>query len=91
MVYIKDVPNWYVKGCEEMQLILYNLRKNEKHKSQKEMGELLGISTNTYGSKERGQIEFTQDEMFKLSEYFGKPIEEIFLPRKYHIGTKDVK
>lgn len=32
-------------------------------------------------------MEFTQDEMFKLSKYFGKPMTEIFLPRDYQIGT----
>jgi len=75
----------------KMQLILYNLRKSEKGMSQQDMADLLGISTKSYGMKERGQREFTQDEMFAISEYFDKPMGEIFLPRTYHIGTLNVK
>lgn len=72
-----------------MQLVLYNLRKNEKHVTQEEIAEYLGISANTYRAKEQGTREFSQDEMFALSEYFGKTMDEIFLPRKYQIGTKN--
>lgn len=61
-----------------MQLILYNLRKNKNKMSQKDVAKVLGISLKAYGAKERGEKEFTQDEMFKLSEYFKKPMDDIF-------------
>ena len=64
-----------------MQILLYKLRK-EKGISQKEISSVIHISVNQYGKKERGENEFTQDEMFELSNFFKKPIAEIFLPRK---------
>ncbi len=64
-----------------MQSKLLVLRKEEAL-SQSDMARILKISLTSYGEKERGQKEFTQDEMFLLSEYFDKPIDEIFLPRK---------
>ena len=64
-----------------MQGRLLILRKEEAL-SQSDMAKILKISVASYGKKERGQKEFTQDEMFLLGEYFDKPISEIFLPRK---------
>lgn len=74
-----------------MQLILFNLRKQEKKVTQKEIADYLGISTSSYRDKEKGRREFTQDEMFALSKYFKKPIDEIFLPRDYQFGTDTQK
>lgn len=65
-----------------MQWNLLRLRKELK-KSQKQMADLLKISENAYGMKERGQQPFTADEMFHLSKYFGKPLDQIFLPRDF--------
>ena len=70
-----------------MQTILYELRKEVKHVTQKEVADYLGISVNTYRNKEKGSSEFTQDEMFLLSSYFNMPIHKIFLPRKHQIGN----
>lgn len=64
-----------------MQTILYGLRK-EKGLTQHEMANRLKLSVVAYRNKERGKNEFTQDEMFFLSNFFNKTIEEIFLPRK---------
>ncbi|MCW0993111.1 helix-turn-helix transcriptional regulator [Streptococcus anginosus] len=64
-----------------MQIKLYELRKNAGL-NQVDLAKKLGISANQYGKKERGQQEFTQDEMFLLSNFFEKPIGDIFLPRK---------
>ena len=69
-----------------MQILLLKLRK-DNNLTQEDLSKLLGITTKSYGQKERGKMEFTQDEMFKLSKYFGKPMTEIFLPRDYQIGT----
>lgn len=64
-----------------MQIKLYELRKNADL-TQIQLAEKLGISANQYGKKERGQQEFTQDEMFLLSKLFNKSISDIFLPRR---------
>lgn len=63
-----------------MQWNLIRIRK-ENGLTQKKMAEILGIGIDTYGKKERGILQFTQDEMFSLSRYFNLPLEEIFSPR----------
>lgn len=72
-----------------MQIKLYDIRKNKKHLTQQQVAEYLGISTKSYRDKELSRHPFTQDEMFKLSSYFNMKIEDIFLPRTYHYGTKN--
>ncbi len=64
-----------------VQIKLYELRKNADL-TQIQLAKKLGISANQYGKKERGQQEFTQDEMFLLSKLFNKSISDIFLPRR---------
>ena len=71
-----------------MQILLYNLRK-QANKSQQDMADLLHITRTNYGQKERGQLPFSQDEMFEISSYFGLNMEKIFLPRSYQIGNKE--
>lgn len=71
-----------------MQIRLYDLRKNVKEMTQKEVADYLGMSIVTYREKEKGRSEFTQDEMFKLSELFGKKMDDIFLPRKHRNGDR---
>jgi len=63
-----------------MQTILYGVRKKKKL-SQEEMAEKLGISRVSYGLKERGDNEFTIDEMFNISKILGMGLDDIFLPR----------
>jgi len=70
-----------------MQIKLWNLRKNEKRWTQKEVADYLGITSVSYREKEKGRIPFNADEMFKLSELFGQPMDQIFLPRKHQIGN----
>ncbi|GGB43372.1 transcriptional regulator [Lentibacillus populi] len=57
------------------------IERKKQNLSQDDLAKILNISKDTYGRKERGQLQFNQDEMFLLSEYFGKTVEEIFLPR----------
>lgn len=64
-----------------MQSKLLVLRK-EAGLSQQDMANKLGLSVTSYGEKERGQKNFTLDEMFRLRDFFRKPLEEIFLPTK---------
>lgn len=61
-----------------MQYNLFILRK--KHKiSQKEMADVLKINIDTYGRKERGELQFKMDEMFLISKFFDKIMDDIFL------------
>ncbi|WP_297987969.1 helix-turn-helix transcriptional regulator [uncultured Anoxybacillus sp.] len=70
-----------------MQEKLIILRKKQGV-TQKQLAEYLGISEKTYGLKERGEFQFTLEEMFKLRDFFGKRIEDIFLPRSNRNGDK---
>lgn len=71
-----------------MQINLWNLRKNEKRWTQKEVADYLGITAMSYREKEKGRVPFNSDEMFMLAELFDKPMDEIFLPRKHRNGDK---
>lgn len=71
-----------------MQIVLYDLRKNHKKMTQQQIADYLGIAVQTYRLKEKGEFEFTQDEMFIIAELFNKGIDEIFLPRKHRNGNK---
>lgn len=65
-------------------------RKSELN--QKDMAKLLGISTDAYGMKERGEMQFKMNEIFAISDYFNKTVEEIFLKRNFGINEiKEVK
>lgn len=61
---------------------VYNVR-------QKDLAEYLNITKRTYCNKEKGISQFTSDEMFALSKYFKKALEEIFLPSTYQNGNKE--
>ena len=60
---------------------LYNriavLRK-EKNISRKELAEIIGVNFQTVGYLEREEYNPSLDLAFKISEYFGLPIELIF-------------
>lgn len=71
-----------------LQLVLYDLRKNQKKMTQEQMARYLGITPKTYRSKELGNTEFTLDEMFEIAKLFNKKIDDIFLPRRYQNGTE---
>lgn len=71
-----------------MQIILWNLRRNEKRMTQQELADYLGIAVQTYREKEKGNAEFTQDEMFMIAKLFQKRLDDIFLPRKHRNGDK---
>jgi len=68
-----------------MQEKLVRLRKVHDVR-QKELADYLKISLKTYCNKEKGITQFTSDEMFALSVYFRKSIEDIFLPTTYQNG-----
>lgn len=68
-----------------MQFKLYKARKDAKM-TQDDLANYLGVSRVTYGKKERGEVPFLMDEMFLISELFGKPLTDIFVPRGNQIG-----
>lgn len=73
-----------------MQTKLIGLRKYND-KTQRDMADLLGVDVRTYINKEKGITQFKMGEMFKISQYFQKPIEEIFLPTNfmnYEVGKR---
>jgi putative transcriptional regulator len=63
------------------------LLKEQKNLTNKEMAEMLGITPIQYRKKEKGEVQFKLNEMVKLSEYFGKTMDEIFLPPKHQNGA----
>ena len=55
------------------------LRKEQKISTNK-MSEILGFKTaSAYSKKESGNVPITLDEAIKISNFFGKSINEIFL------------
>lgn len=71
-----------------MQKILWDLRKNEYRLTQQDVADFLGITVQSYRSKEKGVSQFTQDEMFALASFFQRDLDSIFLPRKHRNGDK---
>lgn len=71
-----------------MQEKLLLIRKN-RNISQKELADLIGISTNQYSAKENGKYNFNCDEMFKISNFLDMNIEDIFLPIKHQSGVEN--
>lgn len=55
-----------------------NLRK-EHRLSQKELGEAVGVTRQTITSIESGKYTASLPLAFKIAQYFGKQIEEVFL------------
>ena len=64
-----------------MQLKLYDARKRAKL-SQQEVADILGISRNSYGQKERGDVLFNLEEMFALSELLNASLDDLFISNK---------
>lgn len=64
---------------QNFQWKLIQLRK-EAGITQKQMAEILNINVATYVRKETGQNDFLSSEMFKISDFFARSLEEIFLP-----------
>lgn len=65
-----------------MQIKLRGLRA-EHDLTQADMADLIGVTRQTYSEKELGNQPFKAEEMFIISAYFDKPIEDIFLSKKY--------
>lgn len=57
--------------------------RGERGMYQRDVAEHLGITNETYGMKERGQLQFSMNEMFMISRLFETSMDEIFLPRNF--------
>ena len=55
--------------------------RNERDVSRKELAEAVGVNYQTIGYLEREEYNPSLDLAFKISEYFGLPIELIFSPK----------
>ena len=60
---------------------LRNIRKSKGYTCE-EMASLLGIKKSAYAKKERGEVIFSLPDAKKISDFFGKSIEEIFFAKK---------
>ena len=67
-----------------MQIKLYDARKQSKL-SQQEVADILGISRNSYGQKERGDVPFNLEEMFALSELLDSSLDNLFISKKKEV------
>lgn len=68
----------YLKGGKLLlQEKLVKIRK-ENGVTQSDLAKLLGISKNSYSSKEQGKTDFKISEMFKIANHFKKSISDIF-------------
>lgn len=56
--------------------------------TQRKIADLIGISEKQIRAKLKGETNFVGDEMFIISNFFGLPIEEIFLPTIHQNGVK---
>ncbi len=70
-----------------MQEKLLLIRKN-KNITQQELAKCIGLSVNQYSLKEKGKYLFNCEEMFKIAEFLGMNIDEIFLPPTHQNGVK---
>lgn len=80
---------WYTsdtlkRGGYAMQIKLYEVRKRAKL-SQQEVADILGISRNSYGQKERGDVPFNLVEMFALSGLLNTSLDDLFILRKKEV------
>ncbi|MCT7752238.1 MAG: helix-turn-helix domain-containing protein [Lactobacillus iners] len=75
-----------------MQWKLIKLRKERKI-TQKDLADFIGISESSYINKETGKFQFKQNEMFMISNYFNKKVDDIFLPTEFTVrkGTTEIK
>ncbi len=64
-------------GVPKMHKDLYSSRKTAK-KNQDYMGNLIGVSGQQYGKRERGEIPISLDEAMVFSKDLEIPIQELF-------------
>ena len=60
---------------------------NDRNLKYKDIANILNISEKQTGYKIRGKVPFKSNEMFILSNYFGLPLDDIFLNKMCQNGT----
>lgn len=55
----------------------------------RQLANLLRITDKQLSAKLKGKSDFKCSEMFKISSYFNKKLEDIFLPSMYENGTNN--
>jgi DNA-binding XRE family transcriptional regulator len=64
---------------------LRQLRKS-KNVTCEDMARVLGLNTKSaYHKKENGKVPFSLSDAKKISDYFGKPVEDIFFDHEVSI------
>lgn len=53
------------------------------------MANIIGISNQTYGNKERGSHPFLANEVHLICEHFGVKFEDIFLPTNRNLVAEE--
>ena len=74
------------KGGNKMQTKLISLM-NDHNLKNKDIARILAISEKQVGLKIRGKVPFKDREMFCLSHFFNKTVDDIFLDPMYENGT----
>lgn len=68
------------------------IARRENRLKQKDVAEVLHIDPITYHRKESGKAAFTLPEAFKLAEYFGMKLDDLFMNAekggKKHANTR---
>ena len=77
MAHVRRGLRQWIKGGNDMQLKLIEVRK-EKKITLKDMAELLGISVAAYKDREYDRIDFKLYEVFLISHYFHWNIGDLF-------------
>ena len=67
-----------------MEMKLYEARKQAKL-PQQEVADILGISINSYGQKERGDVPFNLEEKFALSGLLNTSLDDLFISKKKEV------
>ena len=59
--------------------------RRELGATQEDFANVVGISESAYRNKELGKNQFKLDEMFEISEYLGRTVDDIFLPTNFTV------
>lgn len=73
-----------------MQYKLYNLQK-ANCESNRDLAKIIGKSVKQFGKKKNDEVPFNLDEMFKISNHYGLPLDDIFIPRVRQKGYKIIR
>jgi DNA-binding XRE family transcriptional regulator len=72
---------------------LYNrisILRKERNISRKKLADVIGVNFQTVGYLEREDYNPSLDLAFKISEYFGMPIELIFSPKPLKPHSEEI-